>query len=134
MCLNNKVYGKKNPSEPIIIYLEKTFEFGPERIELTVIHNKTGRGLLDLPIINAEYERLINPESLEMKFTHIERDPQTGVINKKSMREVFPLEWTSDQGVVNVKIEFLKRRLSPRRANFYNTFLKQRCRDKRNLC
>ena len=68
------------------------------------MENKSGRLKLNSPITPEEYRDLINQKTIDLELTDLRRDPQTGVMNAKSIEEYFTIEPAKEQGFITGEV------------------------------
>lgn len=80
---------------------------------------ESGRLILNSPFTSEEYRDLINEKKLDLKLTDLKRDPETGVLNPKSMAEYCStIECAKEHGIIKGEVRRPKTYLGEREVNY----------------
>lgn len=92
----DEVYKKFYKGEACTVYVQNS-ERGAR---VAIVGDESGRLKLSSPITADEYNNLTNKKSVDLELTDLRRDPQTGVINDKAIKEAHTMERAKEQGLV----------------------------------
>jgi hypothetical protein len=80
----DEVYIQNYEGKPSTIYVQKSKTENSEA-KVAIVNNQSGRLKLNSLITPEEYVELTNPKNTDLELRDLRRDPQTGVMNEKSI-------------------------------------------------